>query len=257
MKDALTWHLRLPELSIILSYPILGYFLGYLCSEPYCFRYFFLFLAMYELALVPYIFILFKPIVLKHESNKENEVRINWRKYCVYIAADVIFMLAWSLAPALALVYLVIERLSGNLFHIALVEATISAATLVSLAVIDKIPESKAFQSLQEGTLLTIAGLLIIVFTTDFPVLMLAAFVTRFGDSFIFVFKRTWLYGMMGRHEASIVSAVLSSIRRVITVVSPGVAGALANVDPRLPYIVCLVLLAVTVPLHRMTQSSK
>jgi len=93
--------------------------------------------------------------------------------------------------------------------------------------------------------------------TTEFPVLMLAAFVTRFGDSFIFVFKRTWLYNMMGRHKASVVSAVLSSIRRVITVVSPGVAGALAYADPRLPYIVCLILLAVTVPLYRIAQSSK
>jgi len=41
----------------------------------------------------------------------------------VYVVADVIFMLAWSLAPALALVYLVTERYSGNMFHIALVEA--------------------------------------------------------------------------------------------------------------------------------------
>ena len=86
---------------------------------------------------------------------------------------------------------------------------------------------------------------------------MLAAFVTRFGDSFIFVFKRTWLYSMMGRHEASVVSAVLSSIRRVVTVVSPGIAGALAYVDPRLPYIACLTLLAVTIPLYRVAQLRK
>ena len=38
------------------------------------------------------------------------------------------------------------------MFHIALVESSISVATLVSLAVIDKIPESMAFQSLQVGT---------------------------------------------------------------------------------------------------------
>ena len=110
MKEALTWHLRLPELSIIISYPILGYILGYVCSEPHCFRNFFLVLALYELALVPYIFMFFKPIVLKHESSKDDGVRISWRKYFIYIAADVIFMLAWSLAPALALVYLITER---------------------------------------------------------------------------------------------------------------------------------------------------
>ncbi|MCD6084871.1 MAG: hypothetical protein J7J20_04950 [Desulfurococcales archaeon] len=123
MKEALTWHLRLPELSIIVSYPVLGYILGYLCGEPYCFRYFFLFLAMYELALVPYIFLFFKPRVLKHGNSKETGAHINWRKYSMYVVADVIFMLAWSLAPALALVYLVTERYSGNMFHIALVEA--------------------------------------------------------------------------------------------------------------------------------------
>ncbi len=255
MKEALAWHLRLPELAIIASYPVMGYILGYVCCEPQCFRMLFLFFAIYELLLIPYIYYYFKPVVLEEEAGEEGEdtsLRDYWRRYKYYIIADVLFITAWTLAPGLALVYYVVEWLKGNMLHIALIEATISTATLTGTWITDRIGDSKAFKALQAGTIITIAGLALMISTKVFPLVLVAAYILRIGDTLVFVFRRTWLYSIMARSEASKVSAALSSIRRAIRVAGPTITGALALLDPRAPYIACLLLLASTIPVYKM-----
>ncbi len=255
MKEALAWHLRLPELAIIVSYPVMGYILGYVCCEPQCFRMLFLFFAVYELVLIPYIYYYFKPVVLEEEAEEKREdtsLRDYWRRYKYYIIADVLFITAWTLAPGLALVYYVVEWLKGNMFHIALIEAAISTATLTGTWITDRIGDSKAFKALQAGTIITIAGLTLMISTKIFPLILVAAYILRIGDTLVFVFRRTWLYSIMTRSEASKVSAALSSIRRAIRVAGPTITGALALLDPRAPYIACLLLLASTIPVYKM-----
>jgi len=68
--------------------------------------------------------------------------------------------------------------------------------------------------------------------------------------SLAFVFRRMWLFSIMGRWEASTVSVALSSLRRALGIVSPLLAGALAALDPRAPYAACLALLAATIPVY-------
>ena len=255
MKEALAWHLRLPELAIIVSYPVMGYILGYVCCEPQCFRMLFLFFAVYELVLIPYIYYYFKLVVLEEEAGEEGEdtsLRDYWRRYKYYIIADVLFITAWTLALGLALVYYVVEWLKGNMFHVALIEAAISTATLTGTWITDRISDSKAFKVLQVGTIITIAGLALMISTKLFPLILVAAYILRIGDTLVFVFRRTWLYSIMTRSEASKVSAALSSIRRAIRVAAPTITGALALLDPRAPYMVCLLLLASTIPVYKM-----
>lgn len=252
MKEALAWHLRLPELAVIVSYPVMGYMLGYICSQPDCFRMLFLFFAAYELALVPYIYSYFKPVILEEEYGGEEQASIEeyWDRYKYYIVSSILFITAWSLAPGLALVYYVVEWLKGNMFHVALIEAAISTATLTGTWITDRIGEGKAFRALQAGTLVSVVGLGLMVSTRMFIVVLLAAYILRIGDTLVFVFKRTWLYNIMGRSEASKISAALSSIRRAITVSSPFIAGALASIDPRAPYVTCIILLLLTIPVY-------
>jgi len=252
MKEALVWHLRLPELSIIITYPIIGYVLGYLCADVRCFRNAFLLFAIYELALIPYIFFYFKPVVLRSKEDKTRGINLKdvWNRYSLYIVADALFILAWSLTPGLALAYFVLKRLKGNMFHVALIEAVISTATLTSTYITDLIKSNRTFHALQIGTFVTIVGLSLMVATKNFALILIATYITRIGDALVFVFKRTWLYSIMTEEEASVMSAALSSIRRVISIVSPFVVGLLSYVDPRMPYVACLILLAMTMPIY-------
>lgn len=259
MKEALTWHLRLPELAIIISYPIIGFTLGYLCPSTTCFRNLFLLLTLYELALVPYIYFLFKPVVLERIENSGREgkgLRDYWGRYKYYVIADILFITAWNLAPSLALVYYVMEWLRGNMFHVTLIEAVISTATLTGTWLVDRVSEGKAFKALQAGTIVSVAGLALMVLTRQFILILLAAYILRLGDTFVFVFKRAWLFKIMSKAEASKVSAALSSLRRGISVVSPIIVGALAYIDPRTPYIACLTLLLLTIPVYAIASRS-
>lgn len=252
MKEALTWHLRVPELSIVISYPIIGYILGYVCPSTDCIRTAFLLMSAYTLLLIPYILMKFEPVIIEgEEDKKENKAGGGWRKYLPYIVAEVLFILGWALAPPLALVYLVYERFGGSMFHVALAEASVSMATLVGTILVERVSSRHAFRGLSMGTAVTVAGLAALVAMPPvIAVLMAAFFIVRLGDTFVFVFKRSWLYSLMSRKEAPTVSAYLSSIRRLITVASPLIAGLLASIDPRVPYVACMILLLLTIPAY-------
>ena len=255
MKEALSIHLRIPELTIILTYPVIGFMLGYVWSSPASIRYSFLMFAAYQFALVPYILCFFKPVKISHEeedrsnTSKPSLGRLP-RKYLAYIIADVLFILAWLLAPNLALVYYVLKWLHGNIFHVALIEASISTATIIGTFIVDRLARDKPGRYLAAGTLITVAGLGMAVATSIFPIILLAFFTVRLGDSIMFVYKRLWLYSIMSRGEASIASALISSIRRTISLFSPGLASLLSTLNPRAPYIACMTLLLVTIPMY-------
>lgn len=201
----------------------------------------------------------FESVILKSEEYEEYILNLKsvWRRYGPYIIVDILFVLAWSLVPSLALVYFVPEWLKGNMFHIALIEAMISTAILTGTYIVDKISGRKAFQALQIRALTTITGLSLMVSTNFFPLVLLALYVVRIGYTFVFIFKRTWLYSIITRKEASMLSATLSSIRKVISIINPFIAGTLTCMDPRAPYITCLAFLASTIPIYYTTSKKQ
>lgn len=48
LKEAMEWHMRIPELSIVLAYPLLGYLFGVACPRVECVLRGFLLFALYE-----------------------------------------------------------------------------------------------------------------------------------------------------------------------------------------------------------------
>ncbi len=253
-KEAMVWHVAVPELSVVITYPALGYVLGRFCDSPSHLRHAFLAFAVYQLLLIPYTLLALRPVILEAELEDSGEGGggAHWRRYFLYAAVDALFILGWSLAPSLAMVYLVMERFGGSMLHVALVEASMSLASIASLPLAGEISSARSFQALQGATLITTAGLAAVILSDSFPSLLLAAWAVRFGDALAFVLRRAWLFGIMGRREASAATAALSSLRRTLSVLSPLLAGALATLDPRAPYAACLAFLAATVPLYRL-----
>ena len=255
MEEALAWHLRLPEIGIIVSYPILGFILGYICYSPECMRMFFIGVALYGIVIIAYIAKYVKPVIVtrEEEPKRRQSLRRYWERYKYYVVAEVLFTIAWSLAPSLALVYYVVEWLHGNLFHVALLEASISTATLTGTWITDRLGSKRPFEYLSIGTLIASLGLAAMILSDIFYIALAAVYILRIGDAIVFVYKRSWLYRIMSREEASIVSAALSSIRRIIRISSPLLVGILATLDPRMPYIGCMVFLLLTIPIYILT----
>ena len=76
----------------------------------------------------------------------------------------------------------------------------------------------------------------------SFPLVVLAYFIARFGDTLAFPFYRSWIFSLIPREKASSLLSALSSYRRLITLFSPAIAGFLASIKPTLPYNACLAL---------------
>ncbi len=117
-RKPMLWHMAVPELSVVFTYPALGYVLGRVCGDPSRLRQAFAAFAAYQLLLIPYTLLALRPVVIEGKRDGQGEGKGEgwgergdlWRRYGVYVVADVLFVLGWSLAPGLATVYLVMEK---------------------------------------------------------------------------------------------------------------------------------------------------
>ena len=254
LKEVMAWHLRLPELAIVLSYPVTGFILGYACPTVSCARAAFLFFACYSVAMMLVVLRFFKPVVLSKGQGGPGfleALRSVSGKLRIYVTAYTLYIFGWSLAPSFALVNYVMETYGGNIFHAAVVSASISAATVTATYVLDLIPEQRGFQAMQAGIAVVLLGLLAIVASPPFALLALIFYAIRVGDAVWFAFNRAWYLSLVSREEAAIVSASISALVSVVSIVSPAVAGLLSHIDPRLPYASSLLAIASTVPLYQ------
>ena len=106
LRDLLAWHLRLPELAIVLTYPIFGYIFGVLCPIPEFIRQSFFVFGLVWMTMVLYIAKFFPGIIPEKEVEHLTSTGDTFKWLKLYVIAHVIFMLAWSLTPTLSLVYL-------------------------------------------------------------------------------------------------------------------------------------------------------
>ena len=177
------------------------------------------------------------------------------RVLLLYVVSDILFITGWSLAPSLALVYLVVEKYGGTLLHVTLAEASISLATIAGTCVEERIRRLSGYALLFLGTLVEALALAGIVFSPPaIAYLLVLAFVLRLGDTLVFIGRREWLFKSISREEASLVSSFVSAIRRGTGIASGLAAGFLASLSPVAPYAACLALLILTLPVYAAAQ---
>ncbi|ABL78953.1 MFS transporter [Thermofilum pendens] len=253
MKDALVWHMLLPEASAAISYPLLGYALSAL--RPGSVREGFLALAVAHVALAIYVLALFYPVTLK--EGEEGSLLDDLRKLAgalggrlrLYLSVELLYLLAWQLTPAFVLVNYVVEGYGGNLFHVALFDASMSTASVASMLVVDRVPARLGFRAMALSAAGVSASMLLLSAKPPLWALMVLGFALRMFDSAFLVFSRAWLYGSIAREEAALVSSGLSALSLTVLLAVPLLAGLLAAVSPGLPYLAGSFLVAATLPL--------
>jgi len=261
MKGALSWHLRLPEFSILVSYPVWGVVLGVFYTDLSYIRLGFIFAGIISIILAAVVMVYLYPVKIAEKEREEIKISLSevYGRLKLYLSIEIVFTLAWSIAPTLALVYYVIEVYKGNLLHVALIEASISLATVTATYIVDKISEEKSFEALQVGTLLVVFWVLSMVFSLPFIFLLAMFYIARLGDTMVYVFKKKWYFSLISEKEVAMVEGSLRSLKTAIWVLSPSIAGALAYINPRFPYLMSLVLFILLIVLYgiaRLTESS-
>jgi len=260
MKEALIWHMIVPEASLAVVLPVMGYLFGVTFVSLECVMWGLAGLGIYELVLVAYLWLALKPVTLSEESEEKEDggfiedvksVALALKgKLKLYFLSSMLYLLAWSFLPSFVTVNFIVEEYGGTLFHVSLFESAISLASIASMKLCEHIPESRAFQALMGSALSVTATTLLISLRPSFPILVLLAFAVRMGDATWFLFNRNWFFKLISKEEAALVSSAVSTLRSGFSLLLPALTGLLANFDPKLPYMVGFILFLSTIPFY-------
>ena len=129
-EEIFTWHLRLPEVSQALTFPVMGYILGYLYPGPESYRWAFIIFGLFSAFTVAYIQ-LFLPSVGREERITPEGFTFRAGEFKVLLAFEALLTLAWELAPEIVLINYIIFVLHRTVFEVTLVAVVSSLASII------------------------------------------------------------------------------------------------------------------------------
>ncbi len=242
LEEIFAWHMRLPEASQLIGFLVLGYIFGYVFNTPEYYRVGFILIGLSSIFTIAYL-VKFLPRLDRVERiSVEKPVFRFTSEFKTVLLIEALTMLAWSLAPEIVLLNYIVNVLGLTLFEAMVVEAAISIGAILATYVSERIERKHRFKAIATGYVLIALWALIMISNPPFLLVVIAYFISRFGDTLSFPFYRAWIFSLIPREKASSLLSALSSYRRVITLFSPAIAGFLATIKPTLPYIVSLVL---------------
>ena len=242
LEEVFAWHMRLPELSQLFGFLILGYIFGYVFDKPLHYRIGFLLIGLSSLLTIAYL--------LKALPRMDVEERIKIERFTfridkefkLILLIEALSTLAWSLAPNIVLLNYIVNYLGYTLFEVMVVEAAISLGAILATYVTERIKGRYRYQMIGLGYGFITLWALLMVLNPPLIIVVLAYFISKFGDTLAFPYYRAWLFSKVPANKASSVFAAISSYRRIIVLVSPFLAGFLASIYPSLPYLFSLPL---------------
>jgi len=236
-NEILSWHLRLPEISSMISFPLIGYLLGYIFTKPHHYRFTFL---LFGLLTVFTIWYLWKFLPEAGEKERLSLERFAFRfdgKFALFITVDSLITLAGSTTPELVLINYVVFTLKKTIFEVTLIEAGMAAVTIFATLMTEKAKNEQAGVYMSLGLGFLVLYSLIMGSSPPFTVALFAYVIMEFGSALMFPFYRGWMWSFIPPEKSAQIHGALSSFRRSIKTISPFLAGWQALAHPVLPYI--------------------
>ncbi len=242
LEEVFAWHMRLPEVSQLIGFLALGYLFGHVLTTPDWYRVGFAAFSASSLATIAYLLkALPRMDVEERVESGAPKFRVD-AEFRVILLIEALLTLAWGLAPDIVMLNYVVNVLGFTLFEAMLVEASISLGAITATYVSERIGKESAFKAMSVGYALVAAWAAIMLASPPLLIVIAAYFICRFGETLAFPFYRAWIFRKVPKAKATEVFAALSSYRRVINVVTPVIAGALATISATLPYLASLTL---------------
>ncbi|ABM80854.1 putative pyrococcal protein [Hyperthermus butylicus DSM 5456] len=241
MEEIYAWHIRLPELSQLASFLILGYLFGYVLNTPSHYRLGFIAFGLASLLTTLYL-VKFLPRLDAEEriSVEGFKFRVD-REFKLILLVEALITLAWSLAPEIVLLNYIVNVLGLTLFEAMLVEAFISLGAILATYISKMLDRHHRFKAMAIGYSLVSLWALIMSQGAPFPLVLAAHFCKAWRGTRLPIY-RSWILSKIPREKASSLLSALSSYRKLIALASPAIAGSLAELNPTLPYYASLAL---------------
>ncbi len=236
LEEVFVWHMRLPMISEIIGYTVLGYLFGYVFNTPFHYRIGFLCFAVSSVFTIIYLIKFLPPLNREERIESTGFVfRIDREfKYILFIEA--LTTLAWGLAPSIVFLNYVINVLGKTLFEAMLVEVSVSIGGLIATYITEKAGKKYAKKLMVIGFALIALWAFIMLLQPPIIIVILVYFIMKLGDTLVFPYYRSWLFSKIPKDKASTVFAALSSYDKVISLFTPFIASLLATIYPVLPY---------------------
>ncbi len=244
LEEVFAWHMRLPEISQLIGFLVLGYLFGYVFNKPEHYRIGFILFGLSSVFTIAYLLMALPKLDVSERIGVEKLVfRIDW-EFKLILVIEALAMLGWSLAPEIVLLNYIVNVLGYTLFEAMVVEAFVSLGSILATYIVEMVGSRYRYEMIGLGYILVTLWALIMSLNPPLYMVVIAYFICRFGDTIAFTYYRSWLFSKIPSEKASSLFAALSSYRRIIVLVSPLIAGWLASINPVLPYIVSIPLFA-------------
>ncbi|WP_297507571.1 MFS transporter [Thermococcus sp.] len=236
-EEIFAWHLRLPEMSQALTFPVMGYVLGYVYPGPESYRWAFMLFGLFSAFTVAYIQ-LFLPAVGREERLTPEGFTFKAGDFRLFLAVEALLTLAWALAPEIVLINYIAFTLKKTVFEVTLVAVASSLASILGTYASERVPKERGFQAMALGMFLNALYAFLMALAPPLWAVLVVHALGDFGNTFWFPFYRAWMFRLIPKEKASEFHAAISSYRKVIGIVAPIVAGFLASIHATLPYAV-------------------
>lgn len=240
-EEIFAWHLRLPEIARLVTFPIMGYILGYVYPGPESYRWTFIFFGLFSAVTVAYIWF-FLPSIGREERISQKGFTFKAGEFKLLLAFEALLTLAWSLAPEIVLINYVVFVLHKTVFEVTLIACASSLASIIGTYASERVPKEKGFQAIGLGMFINAFYALVMALSPPFWLALAVYALGDFGSTLWFPFYRSWMFKLIPKEKASEFHAAISSYRKLLGLITPFVAGALASVHATLPYEASLVL---------------
>ncbi len=157
-------------------------------------------------------------------------------EFKVLLAFEALLTLAWELTPEVVLINYIVFALKKTVFEVALVAVVSSLASIIGTYASEHFPKGRGFQGMSLGMLTSALYAALMMISPPFWLVIIAYSLDAFGGTFWFPFYRSWMFKLIPKERASEFHAAISSYKKVIGIVTPFMAGALASVHATLPY---------------------
>ena len=234
-EEIFAWHLRLPEIATVATFPVMGYLLGYVYPSPESYRFTFMFFGLFSAVTIAYLWF-FLPSIGRTERITPEGFTFKVSEFKFLLAFEALLTVGWGLAPEIVLINYIVFVLHKTVFEVTLITVATSLASIAGTYASERVPKGKGFQAIAFGMFLNAFNVFIMALSPPLWAVLAAYTVGNFGDTLWFPFYRSWMFKLIPREKTSEFHAAISSYRKLIGIVAPFIAGALASLHATLPY---------------------
>ncbi|MGQ4832615.1 MAG: MFS transporter [Candidatus Asgardarchaeia archaeon] len=250
-EKAFSYHMALPNLAVVLSYPIIGIVLSYFSSSIMMYRLLYLGTAIGSILMAYYVYVTLPDIPNAVSLRKERQ-KVSFksffqhRKLFLIAIGEITVVIGYAAAPTFILANYLYNILGFSVFFFVMTEVVSGIFSLLASFISTKYNKAHRFKMLYLSLLMLVIYSVLIFFSGNLSssllsllIVFIAVGLGEIGNTFHIIFGRSYLFDYIPEEYKGTILGLISSIVRVSGIFLPLIAGILAySVSPLFPYLI-------------------